>query len=189
MRMFRPRRIPGALALMLAIGGAHATEAQERINWTVTPMAGVLDYEFANENFTMFAVRADRPLSKWVRFELESSLARVEVQSSGGFFDPDGVVQKSSLATVTIGFQARYRTEFVEPYAGLAFGIFARRDDADVVRSSQSTIAFPVGVRVFLTDRLGLRAEVRMRKDQTAFGVRSLTNWERTVGISWTFGG
>ncbi len=190
MRMFRSGVIYGVLALTpLFMGGASALGAQQERHWTVTPMGGVLDWDFANEDFAMFALRFDRPISKWVRFEVESTLARVEVQELGGFFDPNGEVEKSSLGTLTIGFQARYETEYVEPYAGFSFGLFARRDDdSDSVRSSQSTLGFPVGVRVFLTDKLGLRAELRLRRDQTAFGVSSNTNYEKTVGISWTFG-
>jgi len=185
----------GVLALTLLVGGARAVDAQaghwpERENWTLTATGGVLDWEFADQNFSMGAIRFDRPLSKWIRFEVESSLARVEVQSLEGVFDPDGAVEKSSLATVSIGFQGRYRTRFVEPYVGLAVGLFARRDDDDNnVRSNQTTFAVPAGLRVFLTNQIGLRAEVRMRRDQTAFGISSETNWEKTLGISWTFGG
>jgi outer membrane protein with beta-barrel domain len=190
MRMFRAGMTFGALAALL-LSGVTALQAQERKNWTVTPMAGVLDWDFADQNFAMFAIRADRPMSKLVRFEFESSLTRVDVQTrENGTFDRNAPREGSSLATVSIGFQARHRTRWVEPYGGISFGLFFRRDDdADNVRTSQSTIGFPVGLRIFLTDRIGLRGEIRLRRDQTAFGVSSLVNWEKTLGISWTFGG
>ncbi len=195
MRMSRPSMTLSALSLLLFLGSATALLAQERRNWTVTAVGGQFYYDFADENFPMAAVRFDRPLSKWVRFEFEGSLARVEVQSDpSGAFDPNLPELKSSLGTVSIGFQLRHRTERVEPYVGFGFGLFKRRDDqsedeGQSVRSSQSTLVFPGGLRIFLTDQLGLRAEVRMRRDQTAFGVSSETNWEKTLGISWTFGG
>jgi opacity protein-like surface antigen len=195
MRTSRFSMTIGILTLLLAVGAVTDLHAQERRNWTVTAMGGQFDFDFADDNFGIFALRADRPISKWVRFEAETSLARVDVQSdSEGVFDPLAPGQRSSLATVTLGFQGRYRTRWVEPYAGVAFGLFVRRDDAGSdqdrsVRSSQSTFAVPVGIRIFLTDTIGLRGEVRMRRDQTAFGVSAITNWEKTVGISWTFGG
>lgn len=191
MRISRSRVMYGVLAfVVLGVASAGAVEAQERVNWTVTPTFGVLDWDFANENFPMAAVRFDRPISKWVRFEAETSLARVEVQELDGFFDPNGEVEKGSLAALTIGFQLRYRTEHVEPYAGLAFGLFGRRDDDEEgVRSNQSTYSFPAGLRVFLNDKIGLRAEVRLRRDKAVFAADRETNWEQTLGVSYTFGG
>jgi opacity protein-like surface antigen len=167
-----------------------AQTSNARGAWTITPMAGVFSFDFADdENFPFFALRLDRPTGKWTRFEVEGSYGRPDVQSdANGLYAPGSPEKKSRFVTISISVQARYRLDRVEPYGGIAFGFFTRRDDdADGVRFSRTTFGFPAGVRVFLTDRVGLRGEVRLRRDQSTIGAPSFTNIEKTVGLSYKF--
>jgi len=177
------------LLLTVPVPSLRGQEDGERRAWAVTAMGGLVDYDFADDDFPIFALRADRPVSRWFRLEFETSLARTDVQTDEeGVFDPTLPEENSSLGTVSLGVQARLPMERVEPYVGLAAGLVWRRDDdADGLRNSQATFAFPAGVRLFITDRIGLRAEFRVRRDQTVLGVPDETNFERTLGISWTF--
>jgi len=154
---------------------------------TYTLALGSLRYEpSANKAFRVVAIRFDRNTSQWMRFETAASFSRPDVQTdAAGAYDPSAPTEKTNLLTVTIGAQAQWQFGRVEPYGGVAFGVFFRRDgDADGRRFSRTAFAFPFGVRVKLTDRFGLRGEVRYRED--GHEVVTHSNRETTVGLSWT---
>ena len=189
-------RIPDLLttALVALLLGAPATELvaqsdDERRSWTVSAMGGLFDWDSSDDTGPLFALRADRPTSDWFRLEFESSWARPDIPLvEDGTLDLEVPPGKTNIVTLTAGLQFRYQTEYVEPYVGIAAGFLWRRDDAsDGVRTSQTTFQAPAGLRVFLTDRFGLRGEFRVRRDQTLIGLPDEWNFEQTVGVSYSF--
>ena len=102
-----------AAGFLLAVSGG-VLEAQAsgpvRSSWTVGLAGGVFKYEPSADNtFPMIAVRLDRPISKWVRFEVGTTYTRPEIQTDGqGFFDPSLPAEHTNLFTVTLGAQARW---------------------------------------------------------------------------------
>ena len=171
-----------------AQGQQSSGSAALRESWTVTVAAGAFSYELADDNdFFLLAFRADRPISPWVRLEAETSYSRPEVQTDiEGRFAPMLPAEHANLFTFTLGFQLKYALGPVEPYAGIAAGLFARYDDdSDGRRFQSSTVSFPLGVRVWLTDHLGVRGDFRFRED--SHQVQNISDSERTVGVFWTF--
>ncbi len=157
-------------------------------SWSMGVAGGVFNYETsADQGFSIFAARIDRPISKWARFELGTSYTRPEVQTNaGGSFDPALPAEHANLLTFTLGVQGRWTLGPFEPYAGLSAGLFARYDsDSAGRRFSSSTFAFPIGVRLWATDHIGLRGEFRFSEDGHQVLTRS--DNEMTAGVFWTF--
>ena len=96
----------------------------------------------------------------------------------------------ASLLTATVGLNAELPIPIVRPYVGAAVGLGARFDgDGETYEGDtfvRPMFAFPVGVRIPISPRLGLRAEARFRFDEQTDG-RSMTNVEQTVGVSFGF--
>ena len=154
---------------------------------TLTIAVGSLRYKpSGNERFSMLALHRDQAVSRWARLETSMSFSRPDVQvDSIGRYDSTLPTEKATLFTLTLGAQARWGIGPLEPYAGLAFGIFVRRDgNSDGRRFSRPAYAFPFGVRVKLTDSLGIRGEIRFRED--SHEVVTHSDREMTVGITWT---
>ncbi len=154
---------------------------------TLTIAVGSLRYKpSGNERFPMLALHRDQAVSRWARLETSMSFSRPNVQiDSIGRYDSTLSTEKATLFTLTLGAQARWGIGPLEPYAGLALGIFVRRDDnSDGRRFSRPAYAFPLGVRVKLTDSLGIRGEIRFRQD--SHEVVTHSDREMTVGITWT---
>ncbi len=163
----------------------------------LTLAVGVLRYRpDGDDNHPMAALRADWRLRSWLRSELGASYAMAELDIP----TEDGAVREdvsSHLLTATVGLLAEAPFPYFRPYVGAAAGLFARFDgesddedaaggDAEGDSFVRPTMAFPVGVRIPITPRLGLRAEARFRFDEHRDG-RSATNVEQTVGLSFGF--
>ena len=156
-------------------------------SWTVGLAGGVFRYEPSrSESFPMIAVRLDRPISKWARFEVSSTYTRPEIQTdAGGFYDPSLPAEHTNLFTVTVGVQARYTVGPLEPYGGISAGFFGRYDTGPTDRRfGRSTIQFPLGIRFWATDHIGARVEYRWNQDSHEATMRS--DSETTVGVFWT---
>ena len=156
-------------------------------SWTVGLAGGVFRYEPSLSNsFPMIAVRLDRPISKWARFELSSTYTRPEIQrDAGGLYDPSLPAEHTNLFTVTVGVQARYTVGPLEPYGGISAGFFGRYDTGPTDRRfGRSTIQFPLGIRFWATDHIGVRGEYRWNQDSHEATMRS--DSETTVGVFWT---
>jgi hypothetical protein len=196
MPRLRPLLVVCALALLPAV-----TQAQWRITrrssssyyhgpstpWReATLVVGVLNYDFANDdNFPMAALRFDWRLTRYLRSELSIAYAVAQVD------DPDGSGDmNASLGAATVGLRAELPIPFVRPYVGAAMGLFARlderSDDEGGIRSIRPTHAFPVGVRIPLSDRVALRGEARWRFDQHPGGATAV-DVEKTAGLSFAF--
>tara|TARA_B100000470_G_C19611820_1_gene311399 strand:- start:266 stop:673 length:408 start_codon:yes stop_codon:yes gene_type:complete len=135
----------------------------------------------------MIALRADRPLSRWVRLEASTTYTRPEIQTNtAGMFDPDLPTERTNIFTVTLGLQFRYTVGRVEPYGGLSAGFFGRYDEGPGASSvTGSTLQFPLGIRLWATDNIGVRGEYRFNLDSHQFVTYNDT--ELTAGVFWTF--
>ena len=149
-------------------------------------MVGALDYDYADDQFPMAALRGDWRLTRFLRGEMGVSYALGDVPAG----DAAGSTRNTSLATATIGIQAELPIPFVRPYVGAAAGLFGRFDEGgdDAGGSSfvRPTTAFPVGVRIPVSSRLALRAEARFRYDQHENNTTA-ANVEKTAGLSFSF--
>lgn len=157
-------------------------------SWTVGVAGGVFHYELAQDQGSpIFVVRADRPASKWVRFEVGASHTRPEVQTDAqSVFDPSLPAEYTNLFTATVGLQFRWTLGPLEPYAGIAGGFFGRYDGGPTARRfGRSTFQFPFGIRLWATDHIGVRAEYRFDEDSHEAKTRS--DNEMTAGVFWTF--
>ena len=156
-------------------------------NWTVGLSGGEFNYEPSNDRgFRIIALRIDRPVSKWVRFEVGTTYTRPEIQTNAqDMFDPALPSETTNLFTVTLGVQARWTAGPLEPYAGLSAGFFGRYDGGPTNRRfGRSTFQFPFGIRIWATDHLGVRGEYRFDEDRHEAFTRSDSEW--TLGVFWT---
>jgi hypothetical protein len=150
--------------------------------------AGVFKYEPSDDNGSpIFAVRLDRPMSRWARFEIGTSYTRPEIQADAeGFFDPTLPAEYTNLFAVTAGIQARLTVGPLEPYAGVSVGFFGRYEGGSAGLSfGRSTLQFPLGIRLWATDHLGVRGEYRFDKDRHEVFTHS--DSEMSAGVFWTF--
>jgi hypothetical protein len=151
----------------------------------MTLAVGVLRHDgVSDDNFAMAALRTDWRLAHWLRSELSVSYALAEVEAPAGSGEDD---MDSHLLNATVGLNAELPVPVIRPYVGIAGGLFGRFDSEggeDFVRPS---VAVPVGVRIPLTSRLGLRGEVRWRFDQQEGGGDAAVNREQTIGVSFGF--
>ena len=187
----RPALITAAAGLMVAMSTAvlqGQSSGPLRESWTVGLAGGVFNYETSDDQgFPIIAVRADRPMSKWVRFEVGTSYARPEIQTNAQqMFDPTLPAEHTNLFTVTVGLQLRLTVGPLEPYGGVSAGFFGRYDgDSAGRRFGRSTFAFPFGIRLWATDHIGVRGEYRF--DEDSHEVLRRSDSEMTAGVFWTF--
>ena len=182
-----------ALALVLPV---TAADAQRRTRGTyryqssipsreISLVVGVLNYDFADDNdFPTAALRLNWRLARYVRSEVSFSYALGDVAPTAANATEDEI--DSHLLAATVGIEAELPTPVIRPYVGAATGIFARLDDEGGDDFARPTHAFPLGLRVLLSERLGLRAEVRWRFDEHQDG-RTAVNTEQTVGLRFAF--
>ncbi len=187
----RPALISCAVALLMAVSPSvleGQASGPTRENWTVGLAAGVFNYEpSADQGFPIITVRADRPTSKWVRLEAVTSYTRPEVQTDSEMrFDPSLPAEHTNLFTVTVGLQLRLTVGRLEPYGGISAGFFGRYDgDSAGRRFGRSTFQFPLGIRIWVTDHIGVRGEYRFDEDGHELFTHS--DSEMTAGVFWTF--
>ena len=147
---------------------------------------GALTYDPAgDENHPMAALRVDWRLRRWLRSEVSLSYAMAEFDRPVTIGDDDDEMNSSLLAG-TVGLQAEAPFRYVRPYVGAAAGLFGRFDEEGGDQFVRPTMAFPVGVRIPVSPRLGLRVEARLRFDEHQGGGSS-ANLEQTVGLSFGF--
>ncbi|HAT17919.1 MAG TPA: hypothetical protein DCS76_09010 [Gemmatimonadetes bacterium] len=170
----------GLLMAVLAVSPALSqseTSGPTRESWSVGLAAGAFKYEpSGDQRSAMIALRADRPISRWLRLEASTTYTRPEVQTA---------VERTNLVTVTLGIQGRWTLDRFEPYGGLSAGFFGRYDGGSTGSSiTSSTIQFPLGIRIWATDNLGVRGEYRFNFD--SHQVVTNNDSELTAGVFWT---
>lgn len=171
--------------------GADPVEARRMLSLLV----GGFTYDRAGDRtFPMAAVRADWPLSRFVLAEVGVSLARAEVENVIEAFQtrpgighgPAVVEEDSNIFTGTVGLQAQLPLRYVQPYVGLATGLFGRMDPPGGARFVRPTQTFAVGLRIPVTGAFGVRGDLRYRLDQHQGG-DAASDFEQTIGITWSY--
>jgi hypothetical protein len=189
--LLRSALIPLAIGFLVAaapavLRGQSAGPLSDRSSLGLA--GGVFKYEPSDDSGSpIFSVRLDRPMSRWTRLELGTSYTRPEIQADAeGFFDPTLPAEHTNLFAVTAGIQARLTVGPIEPYAGLSVGFFGRYEGGPAGRSfGRSTFQFPLGIRIWATDHLGVRGEYRFDEDRHEVFTHS--DSEIAAGVFWTF--
>ena len=182
-----PIRSRLALAALLAAAPAASAQAggDPAPRTSVSLMLGGFGTDVAEgSTFGIAAARADWRLSRWILAEAGVSYARGEVEVARHDAGTATYrMEPTGLSTATVGVQAQLPLPYVQPYVGIATGLYMRLDVPGGHRFLSTTQEFPAGVRVPLTDRLGARGEVRLRYDQQQFNGQEL-GAETTVGVT-----
>jgi hypothetical protein len=181
------KRILSVAAGVLAIAAFTTFAAAQAPERTLSVMTGGFQYDFGGDATSPIAtVRLDRRLSNNFVAELGVSwaLAKVDIVDNT-VPEPTVAEGRSSLGTATVGVQAELPLGPVRPYVGIAAGLFGRVDHPEHGdRFLRTTMAFPVGVRWPLGDRLTVRGEARVRFDEHQNGASAFDN-ELLFGFGW----
>lgn len=150
----------------------------------ITMSVGALRSDDDSGNLPMAAIRTDWRLRRWLRSEVGVSYAigNTERLESGVIPADERTLQ---LGTATVGLRAELPGQYLRPYVGVAAGL-AMRAEEDGARYVRTTMAFPAGLRVLLSDRVSVRAEARFRFDQRRGGGEAY-RVEQTGGLSVAF--
>jgi len=175
--------VPEALEAQGRTGRQRARDQRERLDerWRYTLALGSFRYDPADDRFVSVGLRADFPLSEYLQFEAHLQGVRPE------FLPEVGTNRVSAtLIVFELGIQWRYRLGPLEPYTGVSGGLFARRDsDSDGRRFTRSTVSFPLGLRVDVSDNLTLMGEYRIRRD--GHEIFTVTDTDLLVGVGLRF--
>ena len=130
------------------------------------------------------AVRAKRHFSPHLALEVGSVFARYcgyESESGDECF-PSKQEGTTSLFMPEAQLQYRWNTGRVSPYVGGGMGL-SRRGGRNFSRWDP-TFSAAVGAAVYVTDRLGITGEFRLRGHETRF---TGTTSETSAGLVWRF--
>lgn len=156
-------------ALTIAAAGASSSYAQT--SWgELSVSMGRVDFDLSGTgNAPGFAVRASRDLTPNVRLQFGGMFAKPEQQ-----FGP------SNLFVPEAQLQYRWNVGRFTPYAGAGFG--ASRVSSDFHTDWDPVVSFSGGTAVWLSDRVGVTGEFRLRGHEWDFAG---TTTELTAGITW----
>jgi len=193
-----PRRLAVALLFLLATPPATA-----RADWHITPFLG--NSFAAQSEFLTFGGELTRRLTLGASVALLSDNIfglEAEVGHTPRFFegdDPLGLVLSSRVTTVTgsviVATPLAVTRESLRPYLALGIGLMQARSDhvAGVLPVDENLLEVNVGVGAtgFLTDRIGLRFDIRRFKGLGAAeapmaraGASRLSFWRATTGLT-----
>jgi hypothetical protein len=169
-----------AVAPMVVQAQAPALGSMDGTHRSFTLHAGGFQYDQAGgHRAPMLGARLNWALSPLVISEVGASVARVDASRLA---PAQAGMQNRDLATLTVGVQAQAPLPYVQPYVGVSTGLISQMDRPDGEHTVRPTTAFPVGVRVPLSQHVGVRGEVRYRFDDLQGMSRS--NREATLGVS-----
>lgn len=151
----------------------------------ITMSVGALRSDDDDETLPMAALRTDWRLRRWLRSEVGVSYAigSTERLELGGVISPES--RSLQLATATVGLRAELPAQYIRPYVGVAAGLLLRAEE-DGAQYVRTTMAFPTGIRISLSERVSLRGEARWRFDQRRVGGQAV-RVEQTGGLSVVF--
>ena len=161
------------LLLAWATAGSFGTAAAQ--DTRVTLSAGVSEFDLSGTGTAFTAsARVDVPIRPVLLLEAGIGFLSADQQ----FGDTTTVLLPEVQA------QVQYPGS-LSPYLGLGLGLAADfRDEEDGGTEVDPTFSIAGGVRVAVTEELGLRAELRVRGHETGFVG---TTADITGGLSWRF--
>ncbi len=173
------RAILPASALLLAAAAFTPAQAQIEARPTISVHRGIFDYDLAGAGTVRhFAARAELPIA-----------SKVLVEGSLGYSRPGPrPEERVTVLTPEVQAQFQYPIGRIAPYVGIGGGtLMALPGDAQDKLETELAVSVAGGVRVQLVERLGARAELRVRgvepKGEGAHFTGSTT--ELTAGLSW----
>lgn len=182
MRWLRPASL---LAALLAFGITAEARAQSysasqqqlllALRPSVSLSAGAMQYDLAGTGTApLLAARGELPLSRYFLVEGGVSAARPDQRLRG----------MTTLLTPEAQFQAQLPLagSWVAPYVGTGVGAAIDRRAGAVGTQRELTLSAATGVRYWLSEDRGLRAELRLRRLGAEYGG---TAAEWTLGSSW----
>ena len=175
-------RFASVLAALLTLGLGSSAAAQTSAQATaslrpsVSLSGGAFQYDLSGTGTApMIAARAELPLSRHFLAEGGLTVARPEQQfgATTTFIVPEAQLQA----------QLPLADGRIAPYLGAGVGAaFDRRTRALGGTQTDLSVSGATGVRYWVTDQLGLRAELRARGIGTGFE-GAAAEW--TLGTSW----
>ena len=182
MRWLRPASL---LAALLAFGITAEARAQSysasqhqsilALRPSVSLSAGAMQYDLAGTgNAPLLAARGELPLSRHFLVEGGLSAARPEQRLRG----------MTTLLTPEAQLQAQLPLAgtWIAPYFGTGVGATINRRAGALGSQRDLTLSAATGVRYWLSEDRGLRAELRLRRLGADFGG---TAAEWTLGSAW----
>ena len=200
--------ITGAALLLTqaAAGGAQGAAPAPRPPTAVGVASlslGAFNYDAGGDAWTpLVAARLARVLSSVFVAEAGLSHARATVDRIRYYERPGSDIPEvevsqvaTPITTADLSLQAQLPLRLVQPYVGVAAGVFVLaqgripaefREGSGKRHYAGASRAALGGVRVPVTPRLALRAELRLRRDRHAGGFDAL-DVEQTGGVAWRF--
>lgn len=196
----------GLLAAYAAAGGAQGAAPAQRPPTAVGVASisiGAFNYDAGGDAWTpLAAARLARALSSVFVAEAGLSHARATVDriryvERPGSDIPEVEVSQvaTPITTADLSLQAQLPLRLAQPYVGVAAGVFVLaqgrvpaefREGAGRRHYAGASRAALGGVRVPVTPRLALRAELRLRLDRHSGGFDAF-DVEQTGGVAWRF--
>lgn len=172
-----------SLIVAVLIAGTSAAQAQDRPWGDLSVSTGRLDFDLNGTGKAYgVAVRTKRHLTSHLSLEMGGMFARYCGDQTLGKCDE---IQRRGTTTLFMPeaqLQYRWNLGRVSPYVGGGVGV-ARRGLLD--RSLwDATFSASVGTAVYVTDRLGITGDFRLRGHETNFAG---TTSEITAGLVWRF--
>jgi hypothetical protein len=166
--------------LIFSASPAHAQQS----SWgDLSVSTGRLDFDLnGTGNAYSVAVRTKRHLTSHLALELGGSYARYCGDQFLGECEPIQLRGTTTLFMPEAQLQYRWNLGRVSPYVGGGMGV-ARLSLLDTPRW-RPTFSTAGGAAVYLTDRLGINGELRVRGHGRNF---SGTTSEITAGLVWRF--
>jgi hypothetical protein len=174
-----------SLVAAILISTASPVQAQESSWGDVSVSTGRMDFDLNGTGHAPgVAVRAKRHFSPHLALEVGGAYARYCGYRSvtGGECLPSQQDGTTSLFMPEAQLQYRWNIGRVSPYLGGGMGL-SRRGGQNFSRWDP-TFSTAVGAAVYVTDRLGISGEFRLRGHETRF---TGTTSEVSAGLAWRF--
>jgi opacity protein-like surface antigen len=163
------------------ISSASTAQAQDTSWGDLAVSAGRIDFDLSGTGHARgLVVRTTRHLSSHVNLEFRGLYAEYCGDQIQGECVPNQLSGSTSLFVPEAQLQYRWNVGRVSPYIG--GGIGAARVKSSLDTQWDPTFSAAVGTAVYLTDRLGITGEFRLRGHEARF---TGTTSEITAGVVW----
>jgi opacity protein-like surface antigen len=165
----------------ILISGASIAQAQDASWGDLGISVGRIDFDLSGTgNARGLVVRTTRHLSSHVNLEFRGLYAEYCSDQIWGECVPDQQSGSTSLFMPEAQLQYRWNVGRVSPYIG--GGIGAARVKSSLDAQWDPTFSAAFGTSVYVTDRLGITGEFRLRGHEARL---TGTTSEVTVGLAW----
>jgi hypothetical protein len=167
---------------LLLVAGTTASSAQTTSTSgpTISVHAGVFDYDLNGVGTVRhFAARGELPVNSYVFVEASLGYSRPGPRPE----------ERTTVLIPEVQAQLQYPFGRVAPYLGVGAGsLMALAGDAQDKFDAALSLSTAAGARVRLAERLGARAELRVRSVEMNGNIFAGATAELTAGLSWHLG-